>query len=544
MKNAVTTKELHSSLNLQGYKCNKELAMQVCASLKQKPVGGAFLFGPAGAGKTHLPEVLTDVLEADLHYYQVTQGTREEDLVQKILPSEDTTTGVKIHPGILVKATEATHGDKLVILVLDEWDKTRHSADAFLLDFLQSGRLSFPGVSLKANQNNLLVFITLNDERELSEPLSRRLPKIDFKIMHPELIHSALQDSHSDNEYIDSVVALYKRCVFAGIRKPITIQELRQLLDAVDVLQEDADWNTLVKQYVTKNDRTHKLLLDKEGYSNADVQCKLDKLFNSRVADKIVSSNYDNNNTDVPENNTDDDSKEMPKLKVIRHVDWKFAKYKTPNKTLLKSGQGIYGIIPYNNNNYDAYVHDFANYPKRSARDLPGPASVQGRYIIMRKPVYLAEMYRVSRLETVDTEGEICFVMDGVVLHNVKALQERQTPSMLKFRVFKFSEKEIVGRIGSNISEVRWRRYPNKRKGRLEFLVNLKRWSYFDDWCTNRTTNGPGPLSGIRLSHEQIIKEIQDIDSNLKVGNLLKLAYENGYRKNRIMNRDLVNGKS
>ena len=92
MNKAVTTKRLHQSLNIQGYKCNKELAMQVCASLKQKPVGGAFLFGPAGAGKTHLPEVLQDILEADLHYYQVTQGTREADLVQKILPAADTKT--------------------------------------------------------------------------------------------------------------------------------------------------------------------------------------------------------------------------------------------------------------------------------------------------------------------------------------------------------------------------------------------------------------------------------------------------------------------
>ena len=536
MNKTVTTKQLHQSLNLQGYKCNKELAMQVCASLKQKPVGGAFLFGPAGAGKTHLPEVLQGILEADLHYYQVTQGTREEDLVQKILPADDTKTGVKIHPGILVKATEATHGNKLVILLLDEWDKTRHSADAFLLDFLQSGRISFPGVSVEANQENLLVFITLNDERELSEPLSRRLPKIDFKIMHPELIRSALTDTHNDNEFTDAAVALYERCIYAGVKKPITIQELRQLLDAVDLLEGDADWNTLVKQYVTKSDRNHKTLLEHESDSESDINRRLDRLFRKDVNSRIDVANYENNGIAVPEmvdENTEDT--QMPKLKYIRNVDWKFAKYKTPKVQSLRAGSGIYGIIPYNNKTYDAYVHDFADFPKRSARDLPGPASVQGRYIIVRRPIPLMEAHKVRRLESIETEGELCFLMNDVPYHRIKEFQETCSSSTsYKFRIFKFSEAEIIGRIGTNVAEVRW--INNARhNGRLEIIVNLQRWGFFKDaMCSCREYNKAGMLSGLWLSGKELRHACEDIDSDeYKVGWAVRRYYAKGWRKSR-----------
>ena len=525
MNNTVTTTQLHMSLNLQGYKCNKELAMQVCASLKQKPVGGAFLFGPAGAGKTHLPEVLHDILEADLHYYQVTQGTREEDLVQKILPADDTKTGVKIHPGILVQATEATHGDKLVILLLDEWDRTRHSADAFLLDFLQSGRISFPGVNVSANQENLLVFITLNDERELSEPLARRLPKIDFKVMHPELIRDALQDTH-DSELTDAAVALYERCIYAGVKKPITIQELRQLLDAVDVLQGDADWNTLVKQYITKSDRNHKVLLDHESDSGSDVSKKLDRLFSNTVDSRLDVANYEAQGTSVPELAVDnDDNAQMPKLKVVRNVDWKFARYKTPKVNSLRSGSGIYGIIPYNNETYDAYVHDFTDFPKRSARDLPGPASVQGRYIIIRRPISLIEAYRVQRLVDIDTQGELCFIMKGVPFHRVKTFQETcGNNRSTQFKIFKYSESEIVGRIGNNVAEVRWLNNARHRF-RLEMIVNLERWAYFQ----SAVTHNNGMLNGLWEEYGSIQDKINEDGHDL--GWAVRRYYQKGWRK-------------
>ena len=70
-----------------------------------------------------------------------------------------------------VRATRtARFAQRPVILVLDEWDKTRPSADSFLLDFLQTGRVNFSGRVYTADLARLMVFLTFNVERELSEP--------------------------------------------------------------------------------------------------------------------------------------------------------------------------------------------------------------------------------------------------------------------------------------------------------------------------------------------------------------------------------------
>lgn len=77
-------------------------------------------------------------------------------------------------PEALIKSRE-----KLSILVLDEFDKTRPSAGALLLDFLQncrvSVRISNEDKVIRGNPENLIVFLTSNEEREFSEPLLRRV---------------------------------------------------------------------------------------------------------------------------------------------------------------------------------------------------------------------------------------------------------------------------------------------------------------------------------------------------------------------------------
>ena len=88
--------ELHQRLNDRGYICSEEFAAKVLTSINSKPMGGAFLYGMAGTGKSYLPQILAQVLNRPLYVHQCTQGTREEDLLVKLMPSENTTSGVKV----------------------------------------------------------------------------------------------------------------------------------------------------------------------------------------------------------------------------------------------------------------------------------------------------------------------------------------------------------------------------------------------------------------------------------------------------------------
>jgi MoxR-like ATPase len=135
---------LHQALNDSGYICSHDFTSKVMTSIHTKPIRGAFLYGMAGTGKSYLPMVLAKVLDRQLFVHQCTQGTREEDLLVKTMPSENTISGVKIGHGKLFQAAIESR-KRPVMLMLDEWDKTRPSADGFFLDFLQYGRLSVPG---------------------------------------------------------------------------------------------------------------------------------------------------------------------------------------------------------------------------------------------------------------------------------------------------------------------------------------------------------------------------------------------------------------
>jgi MoxR-like ATPase len=254
---------LREQLSEVGYRITEELAWQVQAALSTKPCGGCFLTGPAGSGKTFLAESLGSVQERRTFFFQAFPGCRKEELYQTILPDAEQRSGFRTQKGVLPQAAESSQRHPTA-LVLDEWDKTHPSTDAFLLDFLQNGRVSVPGSEVRAHLPNLVVFVTLNDERELSEPLLRRLPLLELKPPPAFLVDQALRDSHGEHRYIPAAVTLYRRSQLVNLTKPVTIQELRQLLDAVDLLAEQADWNRLVFQFVSKSWDDHELLKSAE----------------------------------------------------------------------------------------------------------------------------------------------------------------------------------------------------------------------------------------------------------------------------------------
>jgi hypothetical protein len=324
--------KLHDALNNSGYICSHNFTDKIVTSINTKPVSGAFLYGMAGTGKSYLPMILAKVLERQLFVHQCTQGTREEDLLVKIMPSEDTTSGVKIGHGKLFQAAIESN-NRPVILMLDEWDKTRPSVDGFFLDFLQYGRLSLPGIkdgNIQANLNNLTIFITANDEREFHEALLRRFPMIHVNPIEPADVVSALNLTHKDNSYIPQMIDLYTRSLQARLPKPATIQELRQLLDAIELLGSRADWDALVYQYVTKTPENHILLSEQKKVRELNVPSMK----------KITADDY---GVDVVPERNESNEPEMPDLRDLANFDSSFEKtqYVPKNATaVLKRNTG------------------------------------------------------------------------------------------------------------------------------------------------------------------------------------------------------------
>ena len=427
--------DLAGFLRRAGYICDERFADSVRAALATRPVAGAFLSGPIGAGKSFLPEVLAGVINADFFFYQCFPGTREEDLLVKMLPSEESVSGVSLYDGVMIQAVRATQsGDpnRRVILLLDEWDKTRPSADSFLLDFLQTGRVNFSGREFKADLSRLVVFLTFNMEREMSEPLLRRLPKIDFPAPSPSLVYQALRLTHKDHPYLYSAVILYERCLMADLPKPATIQELRQLLDAVSLLGEGADWDELVYQFVTKSEENHELLRRSE-----QEKSRWQKKYRARLDPSAYELGLHPLLTDDP----DYHGRSLPRLSEARAFEESFDASGDPPDPAVSGG-----LIELTRSSYNQLVR-LVDGPAETPDRLGDLARVHGRIISFNRPWPLS---RVNELDGLWGEnGEILLVEDLATWEDVKAL-----PGWSHMDIVKFSKSEILAK--SDGVDLRW----------------------------------------------------------------------------------------
>jgi hypothetical protein len=191
------------------------------------------LRGPAGVGKTQLSYYVAKWWGAEYIYFQCTYGVDEDSLLYKYIPSEATKSGIKIALGPVPRALLVSQKRK-VVLVLDEFDKTRPSADALLLDVLQNYRLSLylgdndNETIITGNPDNLIVFLTSNDMREFSEPLLRRLVVVTLNPLPTSVVYEMLKKRFKENIAL-LLAQVYEDTLKAGLRKPATIQELQQL---------------------------------------------------------------------------------------------------------------------------------------------------------------------------------------------------------------------------------------------------------------------------------------------------------------------------
>jgi MoxR-like ATPase len=265
-KTTPTNKSLYDFLTENGFYIERSLADLIEKIITSPYSRKAFLLrGPAGTGKTQLTYLVAQWLGATYIFYQCTYGTSEEDLLYKYIPSESTKSGIRITLGPVPRALRESQQRK-VVLVLDEFDKTRPSADALLLDVLQNFRVSLylddNETTITGKPENLVIFLTSNDMREFSEPLLRRVVSITLQPLPTTKVLEILSKRFR-KEVALLLAQIYDDTIRAGLRKPATIQELYQLGEILEggtnipledllkmfIIKYDDDWEKF-RQYV------------------------------------------------------------------------------------------------------------------------------------------------------------------------------------------------------------------------------------------------------------------------------------------------------
>lgn len=163
------------------------------------------LEGPPGSGKTEFANTYTKLSNAlfkdvELVEYQCDGTTGKAELYEDIdvgAAVSGDASKVKI-PGKIIEAIKKVNEGKRVVLFIDEYDKAREETDAFLLQFLQSGKINTTqhgdlGVK-EEYKSRLQVIFCKNDMREeLSGPLSRRIRIIRLDYMEPSIFYKVAQ---------------------------------------------------------------------------------------------------------------------------------------------------------------------------------------------------------------------------------------------------------------------------------------------------------------------------------------------------------------
>lgn len=138
------------------------------------------LIGPPGVGKTREALEFADKSGSELVYHLLHQWSDADELfygVNVVAAVAGDHENVK-QEGVLSRVARLSMSGK-VVLCLDEIDKTTEATEALLLDFLQYGRVPVaPGIQIQANLENIVVFITTNDMRPLTEALMRRCRRV------------------------------------------------------------------------------------------------------------------------------------------------------------------------------------------------------------------------------------------------------------------------------------------------------------------------------------------------------------------------------
>lgn len=178
---------LKAELEKTGYIARHEECMAVLSMLEHNTgvCKSLLIEGPPGVGKTYLGESVAKMLDANFVYHLCHSWTDADELFTGINVKEavaGNAEGVS-QPGVLHQTAKFSHiAGKKTVLILDEIDKAPEKTEYLLLDWLQSGRVPIgPGMHLSTDLNKVLVFLTSNGVRSMSDALLRRVRRLSME---------------------------------------------------------------------------------------------------------------------------------------------------------------------------------------------------------------------------------------------------------------------------------------------------------------------------------------------------------------------------
>ncbi len=255
-----SVEDVTKALAKQNYIASKEISTIVFLALKmERPI---LVEGPAGVGKTELAKTVSQALKLELIHLQCYEGIDESkaiyeweyakqllytqilkektsDLISTAANLSDSIENLGAmesaffsHHFLLPRPLlKAIRSEKQTVLLIDEVDKPDPEFEAFLLEVLNSYEISIPEIGTLRAQSVPVVFLTSNNDRDLSDALKRRCLHlyIDYpsEDLECQIVKARLPDSND---------ILVKKLVAA-------IHEIRKLdLKKKPSISETIDW--------------------------------------------------------------------------------------------------------------------------------------------------------------------------------------------------------------------------------------------------------------------------------------------------------------
>jgi len=155
--------------------------------------------------------------------------------------------------GQLLKAVRASQKHD-VVLVLDEVEKAGSRFYPLILDFLQHGRVPDARHRMhQGNCRNLFVVLTANEESEIPDAVKRRCFRVVMQFL-PEPVETDVlrKSTGASGAACRLVVRMANTIRERGESKP-SLQELRELLQARDLVTSAADTDALIDAFLVKD---------------------------------------------------------------------------------------------------------------------------------------------------------------------------------------------------------------------------------------------------------------------------------------------------